>query len=73
MLCVLVCGSTRIDRGLTTHVVPCHLHLEQRAICTHAELEPQPVAVVKLLPVRRAWQSRRADHHSSIQDNAVLL
>lgn len=54
---VLVRGSTRVDRGLTAHVMPCHLNLEQRPIRTHAELKAQPVAVIELLPIRRTWQS----------------
>lgn len=70
---VSVCGSTRVDRGLAAHVVPCHLNLEQRPVRTHAQLEAQPVAVIELLPVRRTWQSCRADHHSSVQDDAVFL
>lgn len=70
---VLVRGSARIDRSLTTHVMTRHLNLEQRPIRAHTELETQPVAVIELFPVRRTWQSRWADHHSSIQDNAVFL
>lgn len=73
MVCVLVRGSTRIDRSLTTHVMTRHLNLEQCPIRTHTELETQPVAVVELFPVRRTWQSRWADHHGSVQDNTVFL
>lgn len=54
---VSVCGSTRVDRSLTAHVMPCDLNLEQCPIRTHAELETQPVAIIELLPVRRTWQS----------------
>lgn len=73
MVCVLVRGSAWIDGSLTTHIITCHLNLEQCPIRTHTELEAQPVAVIELLPIRRTWQSRWADHHSSIQDNAVFL
>lgn len=70
---VLVRGSARVDRGLAAHVMPCHLNLEQCPICTHAELEAQPIAVIELLPMRRTWQSWRADHHCSVQDDAIFL
>lgn len=66
-------GSTRVDRGLAAHVVPGDLDLEERPVSAHAQLEAQPVAVIELLPVRRAWQPGRADHHSSVQDDAVFL
>lgn len=54
---VLVRGSTRVDRSLTAHVMPCHLNLEQCPIRTHAELEAQPVAIIELFSVRRTGQS----------------
>lgn len=54
---VLVRGSARVDGGLTAHVMPGHLELEQRPVRTHAQLEAQPVAVIELLPVRRTRQS----------------
>lgn len=66
-------GSTGVGRGLAAHVVPGDLHLEERPVGAHAQLEAQPVAVAELIPVRRARQPCRADHHTSVQDDAVFL
>ena len=64
---------TRVVCHLAAHVVACHLYLEQRAVCTHAELVAHPVATPRRVPAGGTGQARWADHHASIEDDAVFL
>lgn len=65
--------STRVVCHLAAHVVACHLHLEECAVCTHAELVAHPVATPRRVPAGGTGQARWADHHASIEDDAVFL
>lgn len=69
---LLVSVSTGVVCHLAAHVVARHLHLEERAVCTHAELVAHPVATPRRVPAGGTGQARWADHHASIEDDAVF-
>lgn len=50
-----------------------HLDFEESAVGAHAQLVAHPLARSKLVPAGGARQAGRADHHSSIEDDAVFL
>lgn len=69
----LMSVPTRVVCHLAAHVVACHLHLEERAVCTHAELVAHPVAAPRRVPAGGTGHARWADHHASIEDDAIFL
>lgn len=70
---LLVSVSTGVVCHLAAHVVARHLYFEERAVCTHAELVPYPVTAPRLVPAGGTGQARWADHHGSVEDDAVFL
>lgn len=70
---LLVSVSTGVVCHLAAHVVARHLYFEERAVCTHAELVSYPVTAPRLVPAGGTGQARWADHHGSVEDDAVFL
>lgn len=69
---VLVSLPAGVVRGLAAHVGIFHLHSEQGAVGTHAQL----VALVTLVEVHvscRVGDPRGVEHHGAVEDDAVLL
>lgn len=65
--------STGIVWDLAAHVLAGHLHFEEGPISTHAELVAYPVSTAQLISTGGSGQPSRADHHSSIEDDAIFL
>lgn len=70
---LLMSVPTGVVRDLAAHVLACHLHSEESPIGTHAELVAHPLPSTKLVPTGGTRQASGADHHGSIQDDAVFL
>lgn len=70
---LLVRVSTGVVWGLAAHVLTRHLHSEEHSVSAHTEFVTHPVITTKLVSAGGTWQASRADHHSSVQDDAVFL
>lgn len=64
---------TGVVWDLAAHVLAGHLHFEESPVGAHAEFVAHPLPSPELVPTGGSGQASGANHHGSIEDDAVFL